>query len=83
MIDTDQWLEKKYIYWEKWVDLILDHILQDPSPDLSPALGQDPGHTLEKRDTVLGLVQGHTHDLAAGIVFILEIIAEITEIIEE
>lgn len=32
---------------------------------------------------VLGLGQGHIHDLAAGIVFILEIIAEITEIIEE
>lgn len=32
---------------------------------------------------VLGLGQGRTHDLAAGIVFILEIIAEITEIIEE
>lgn len=82
MIDTDQWLEKS-IYWEKWVDLTLDHILQDRSPDLSPALGQGPDHTLGKRDTVLGLVQGHTRDLAAGIVFILEIIAEITEIIEE
>lgn len=32
---------------------------------------------------VLGLDPGHIHDLAAGIVFILEIIAEITEIIEE
>lgn len=43
--------QKKFIYWEKWVDLTLDHILQDQSPDLSPALGQDPDHTLEKRDT--------------------------------
>jgi len=32
---------------------------------------------------VLGLGPGRIHDLAAGIVFILEIIAEITEIIEE
>lgn len=42
---------KECIYWEKWVDLTLDHILQDRSPDLSPALGQDQDHILEKRDT--------------------------------
>lgn len=71
------------IYWQKWVDLILDHILQDQSPDLSPALGQDPDHIQEKRDTVLGLGQGRIPDLGVEIVFILEIIAEITEIIEE
>lgn len=32
---------------------------------------------------VLGLVPGHTQDLVVEIVFILEIIVEITEIIEE
>lgn len=42
---------KEQIYWQKWVDLILDLILQDRSPDLSPALGQDPDHIQEKRDT--------------------------------
>lgn len=42
---------KEHIYWKKWVDLTLDPILQDQSPDLSPAPGQDQDHILEKRDT--------------------------------
>lgn len=68
---------------KKWVAPILDHILQDQSLDHSLVLGQDQGHTLERRDTVLGLVPGRIQDLVVEIVFILEIIDEITEIIEE
>lgn len=68
---------------ETWVVLILDHILQDQSLDHSLVLDQDQGHTLERRDTVLGLVPGLIQDLVVEIVFILEIIVEITEIIEE
>lgn len=36
---------------EKWVVLILDHILQDQNPDLSPVQDQDLDRILEKRDT--------------------------------
>lgn len=36
---------------KKWVAPILDHILQDQSLDHSLVLGQDQGHTLERRDT--------------------------------
>lgn len=68
---------------KKWVAPILDHILQDQSLDHSLVLDQDQDHILERRDTVLGLVPGHIQDLVVEIVFILEIIAEITEIIEE
>lgn len=68
---------------KKWVVPILDHTLQDQSLDHSLVLDQDQDHTLERRDTVLGLVPGHIQDLVVEIVFILEIIVEITEIIEE
>lgn len=68
---------------KKWVAPILDHIRQDQSLDRSLVLDQDQGHTLERRDTVLGLVPGRIQDLVVEIVFILEIIGEITEIIEE
>lgn len=68
---------------KKWVAPILDHILQDQSLDHSLVLDQDQGHTLERRDTVLGLVPERIQDLVVEIVFILEIIGEITEIIEE
>lgn len=68
---------------KKWVAPILDHILQDRSLDHSLVLDQDQGHILERRDTVLGLVPGRIPDLVVEIVFILEIIGEITEIIEE
>lgn len=68
---------------KKWVAPILDHILQDQSLDHSLVLDQDQDHTLERRDTVLGLDPGHIQDLVVEIVFILEITAEITEIIEE
>lgn len=68
---------------KKWVVPILDHILQDQSLDHSLVLDQDQDHTLERRDTVLGLVPERIQDLVVEIVFILEIIVEITEIIEE
>lgn len=68
---------------KKWVAPILDHTLQDQSLDHSLVLDQDQGHILERRDTVLGLVPGRIQDLVVEIVFILEIIGEITEIIEE
>lgn len=68
---------------KKWVVPILDPILQDQSLDHSLVLDQDQDHTPERRDTVLGLVPGHIQDLVVEIVFILEIIVEITEIIEE
>lgn len=68
---------------KKWVAPILDHILQDQSLDHSLVLDQGQGHILERRDTVLGLVPGRIQDLVVEIVFILEIIGEITEIIEE
>lgn len=68
---------------KKWVAPILDHILQDQSLDHSLVLDQGQGRILERRDTVLGLVPGHIQDLVVEIVFILEIIGEITEIIEE
>lgn len=67
---------------EKWAAPILDHILQDQNLDHSLVLDQDRDHTLERRDTVLGPVPGLTQDLVVEIVFILEIIVEITEIIE-
>lgn len=68
---------------EKWVAPILDHTLQDQSLDHNLVLDQDQDHTRERRDTVLGLVPGHIQDLVVEIVCILEITAEITEIIEE
>lgn len=68
---------------EKWVAPILDHILQDRSLDHSLVLDQDQDHTLGRSDTVLGLVPEHIQDLVVEIVFILEIIVGITEIIEE
>lgn len=68
---------------KKWVAPILDHILQDQSLDHSLVLDQDQDHTQGRRDTVLGLVPGRIQDLVVEIEFILEIIVEITEIIEE
>lgn len=68
---------------KKWVAPILDHTLQDQSLDHSLVHDQGQDHTLERRDTVLGLVPGHIQDLVVEIACILEIIAEITEIIEE
>lgn len=68
---------------KKWVAPILDHTLQDQSLDHNLVLDQDQDHTRERRDTVLGLVPGHIQDLVVEIVCILEITAEITEIIEE
>lgn len=80
---TDLWILHKAQGEKKWAAPILDHILQDQSLDHSLVLGQDQDHILERRDTVLGLVPGHIQDLVVEIVCILEIIVEITEIIEE
>lgn len=66
---------------KKWAAPILDHILQDQSLDHNLVLDQDQDHILERRDT--GLVPGHIQGLVVEIVFILEIIVEITGIIEE
>lgn len=68
---------------KKWAAPILDRILQDQSLDHNLVLDQDQDHILERRDTVLGLVPGHIQGLVVEIVFILEIIVEITGIIEE
>lgn len=80
---TDFWILHKAQGEKKWAAPILDHILQDPSLDHSLVLDQDQDHILERRDTVLGLVPEHIRGLVVEIVFILEIIVEITGIIEE
>lgn len=80
---TDFWILHKAQGEKKWAAPILDHILQGPSPDHSPVLDQDRDHILGRRDTVLGLVPEHIRGLVVEIVFILEIIVEITGIIEE
>lgn len=51
--------------------------------NISKKIDQDQDHTQGRRDTVLGLVPGRIQDLVVEIEFILEIIVEITEIIEE